>query len=385
MPSRLEEVEKQRLRSRPRQVNRTPELDKAGRQNPPWVIPDKGSPVPAARLSGEGPRPDADYRGNTVPQNSVSKRLSSYMENAVRNGLNAGGTKLAPDTRPVYGPQNQRMVADNRPVYGPENRSWLGRGWDFTKKVWDTATNWGGETPVAPAPAVAATTAAAAGGGIKPKPSGSEKALADRTAAAIDRGKIDYDRPFWWMDENLGDKKPIHLIRGTEQSWYSPFTGTEFASPQEAYEGVSRAEKLDLRDKLAERAHELTVEKMRGGYKVQAAEAGEKRWEELKSGTGLGGEPSIFNVETGEYMPLTGQRAKITDADLKNANEALAEAMALKDMADDAAVKALVQIKKDTQRALIFDALSRMYPDKAKSMARKIAELQSTQEEPLFE
>jgi hypothetical protein len=69
---------------------------------------------------------------------------------------------------------------------------------------------------------------------------------------------------------------------------------------------------------------------------------------------------------------------------MEKANEALEEAVYLKDMNDDAAIQALIKQKSDVKRALIFDALSRMYPDKAQSMAKKISELEAAQEEPLF-
>lgn len=403
MPSIFDTVDKQRNRTRPRMVNRTPELDKAGRQsNYPWVVPvDKGYTTPADRLSGEGPRPDADYRNN----NEIG-----YM---VRRNLSAGSTKSTPDNRPVYGPENLglrgqtnrpappvqynmsgmarasgiapeydmsgRLNGDNRPALGPENRSWIGRQWDSFTGFWKPAFEG------SPTQAAAATTAAAAGTGVKPKPSGSEQALSARTAAIASPGKIDYNKPFWWMDESLGDRQPIHAIRGTKQTWYSPQTGLEFNSPQEAYEGVPHEEKVVLAEKLAERLHEVRIAGIEGGSKIKAAEASGAAWKNLPQ-TGLDGEAMLYNTDTAEVKParLAAAEAAVSEKDLERSNRMVAEASALNEMTDDEALKALVQIDNATNRALTFEALSRMHPNKAKSIAQKAVEVEKSQRTPIF-
>jgi hypothetical protein len=382
MPSILDPIDRERNRTHKRRVKGSPEIERADRQDTgKGLIPSERKVANPSRVIGEGSRPKSDYTpGGQAIMDTTKKYVGGSIKGAgmvagdVRKGFNfiknaIPKGRYASDERHFLSPISQSVSDSMRGQKGAVSKlvDW---GADKARGVYDYFSGKPPEGSVAPS-AVASVTPP-----VTKKQSGTDDTIKNRAAgAATPKKGINYDKPFWWMDESLGDRRPIHTIRGTGQSWWSPVTGLEYMSPREAYEGMSLGERKETEIAVATRLHDINKIKEKG--KADLATASAKPFAQFKPISGdYETEPGTVDVVGGGYYPGGTKKPKLTDKDLSQASEAVTIAMEMKAQTDEAVLEQILKMESmDQQR--IWEALAEVAPEKARSVLELSSQMRS--------
>jgi len=122
--------------------------------------------------------------------------------------------------------------------------------------------------------------------------------------AAPEQFKPDFNKPFWWLNDQLGETRPIQLIRGTNVTWQSPVDGKEYATAREAFEGQTTEARIESETKGTEHARSLELEALKGQYGIAQAQATPRKRYEIDQDTlSPTAEPNVLDTFEGSLYP----------------------------------------------------------------------------------